>query len=471
MRTYLCIALCMLHSLAAAEEVTWEASGTLTDVDTSAGFISEFPGAAVGVPFRVVVVFETDVPLSDQNDDANGSRYRYSGALISFAVSIGGVEVQRAGEGFESIDLWDSYSLNGFRPPTDGVVIFQGVQSSQPSGFAQVALVMRGPEDLTVVNGPGLPHEPSPMLPALSELVFQFVDESDFIIGDIERVVSITDSDADGIVNNVDGFFNTVFVDESQLFSDNFSDEGIAGASFGSIVARNGLDVSVQNAPATVAGLRVEADGASSTVAELNVCGFPLSLSTGSTMDITCSSLEGDLIAGAATVSLNGFQALLSAPVTAFFTESGGGGFTIAHRGGSGQIEILDEDGEAIGAPLVAGDAPVTIGDDNSNDSDGDNVADTDDVCPDTQIPESVPWSWRGLGLYRWTLDNVDGTFTQRTRGHPSQFNFSTTDTRGCSCRQIIRESQLPKWVKQKNRKYGCSTYVMRRWVEQHAQD
>lgn len=96
-------------------------------------------------------------------------------------------------------------------------------------------------------------------------------------------------------------------------------------------------------------------------------------------------------------------------------------------------------------------------------DADNDHVLDGDDVCPATVIPEAVPTS--RLGWYRWTLDNPDGSFTQRNPGRWSHFSFTTEDTRGCSCEQIIAESRLPRYIRKINRKYGCSTLLMLHWV------
>ena len=94
-------------------------------------------------------------------------------------------------------------------------------------------------------------------------------------------------------------------------------------------------------------------------------------------------------------------------------------------------------------------------------DDDGDGVDDNDDHCPATIIPEAVPTSNRGLGRNRWTLDNPDGTFTQGPPQSGRMFSFSTSDTGGCTCEQIIAELGLGKG----HQKYGCSTGVMLNWV------
>ena len=94
-------------------------------------------------------------------------------------------------------------------------------------------------------------------------------------------------------------------------------------------------------------------------------------------------------------------------------------------------------------------------------DIDGDQVENGNDVCPATVNPEGVPTSSRGLGRNRWTLNNPDGTFTQGPPQAGSTFGFSTTDTAGCSCEQIIVELGLGIG----HSKYGCSNSAMMDWV------
>jgi len=94
-------------------------------------------------------------------------------------------------------------------------------------------------------------------------------------------------------------------------------------------------------------------------------------------------------------------------------------------------------------------------------DDDNDHVADNDDFCPATIIPDGAPASRRGLGKNRWTLNNADGTFTQGPPQAGRKMSFTTADTGGCSCDQIIAETGLGKG----HLKYGCSNGAMRNWV------
>jgi hypothetical protein len=200
-KTKLIIAvLFVISPLTANAELTiWEATGTLTTVDTSGGFISDFPTAAVGSEFRLLIEFESSTPVSSINSGGDwiGNRYRYGDALISMSLSIDGVALERAQDGFKLLDIWDNFGLAG-TPTTsncfeigvacDGFVAAQDFESSQAAGFAQVALILRGTEHLDIYSGPGLPTTPSPLLTALSTTLVQFVDESDVIVGNVDSV-------------------------------------------------------------------------------------------------------------------------------------------------------------------------------------------------------------------------------------------------------------------------------------------
>lgn len=96
-----------------------------------------------------------------------------------------------------------------------------------------------------------------------------------------------------------------------------------------------------------------------------------------------------------------------------------------------------------------------------TTDLDADGVNDDGDFCPMTAIPEPVPTS--GLGVNRWAL--VDGDFAFDTRppgGEGPPAAFSTADTAGCSCAQIIEALSLGAG----HREFGCSLGVMKEWVK-----
>ncbi len=93
-------------------------------------------------------------------------------------------------------------------------------------------------------------------------------------------------------------------------------------------------------------------------------------------------------------------------------------------------------------------------------DSDNDGVLDNLDVCLGTTIPEGVPT--QELGKNRWALVDGDTVFdTNPPNGNGPKDSFTTTDTAGCSCEQIIEALGLG----QGHVKFGCSIGVMRTWV------
>jgi hypothetical protein len=104
---------------------------------------------------------------------------------------------------------------------------------------------------------------------------------------------------------------------------------------------------------------------------------------------------------------------------------------------------------------------PVVVG--LFGDSDGDGVLDVLDNCPATVIPESVPTTGQ-LNPNHFALTDGDFEFDTVTNGagNGPQRGYSTADTAGCSCEQIIEAQGLGKGQS----KYGCSISVMDAWVE-----
>lgn len=96
-----------------------------------------------------------------------------------------------------------------------------------------------------------------------------------------------------------------------------------------------------------------------------------------------------------------------------------------------------------------------------TTDLDADGVNDDGDFCPMTAIPEPAPTA--GLGVNRFAL--VDGDFAFDTRapeGDGPSAAFSTADTAGCSCAQIIEAQGLGAG----HRKSGCSLGALRDWIQ-----
>jgi uncharacterized repeat protein (TIGR01451 family) len=92
-------------------------------------------------------------------------------------------------------------------------------------------------------------------------------------------------------------------------------------------------------------------------------------------------------------------------------------------------------------------------------DDDGDGVPDEcGDLCLGTVIPESVPTI--RLRPNRYALVDEDLVFD--SVGNGERFRFTTTDTAGCSCEQIIDAWGLGKG----HTKFGCSLGIMRNWID-----
>ena len=93
-------------------------------------------------------------------------------------------------------------------------------------------------------------------------------------------------------------------------------------------------------------------------------------------------------------------------------------------------------------------------------DSDADGVADAADRCAGTVIPEGVPT--RELKPWHWALVDGDTTFdTRATPGPGPGVSFTTADTQGCSCTQIL----VAMGFGAGQAKHGCSTGTMQDWI------
>jgi subtilisin-like proprotein convertase family protein len=134
----------------------------------------------------------------------------------------------------------------------------------------------------------------------------------------------------------------------------------------------------------------------------------------------------------------------------AFDTESVEGTWTLT------VYDISSGDGGTLYSFGIEGDASTA-------DSDGDGVDDTVDLCPDTRIPEATVPSV-ALKQNRYAL--VGGTHVFNTAPPPGKGNipggsFTTAQTDGCSCEQILDSNGFGEG----NRKFGCSTEVMKQWI------
>jgi hypothetical protein len=95
-----------------------------------------------------------------------------------------------------------------------------------------------------------------------------------------------------------------------------------------------------------------------------------------------------------------------------------------------------------------------------TKDLDGDGVNDDADVCPGTLLPETLHGE---LGKNRFALMDDDFAFdTDAPNGKGPGRAYSTVDTAGCSCNQIIAAQGLGKG----HSRFGCSIGVMDNWVK-----
>jgi len=94
-------------------------------------------------------------------------------------------------------------------------------------------------------------------------------------------------------------------------------------------------------------------------------------------------------------------------------------------------------------------------------DSDGDGVFDDLDRCPGTTIPESAPTV--ELKPNHFALVDGDQAFdtVSTGKGKGPGRSYTTADTAGCSCEQIVAAQGLGNG----HTKYGCSISAMDDWV------
>ena len=124
-------------------------------------------------------------------------------------------------------------------------------------------------------------------------------------------------------------------------------------------------------------------------------------------------------------------------------------------RGNTDAAEILIEDGST---PLGSSDHDGLVLF-LTKDQDDDGVNDDADACPMTSIPELPS---EGLGTNRFALTDADFGFdTTASQGNGPGRSYTTEDTAGCSCTQIIAAMGLG----QGHSKFGCSIGVMDNWV------
>ncbi len=147
------------------------------------------------------------------------------------------------------------------------------------------------------------------------------------------------DDDDDGIAAPVDGSMNnSIFVDESSVFSNDFTDNPYGGVTFGSIEER--ADLSLTIGDSETSGVSISATGGTGT-AMITLCNFDLAVTSGDYCVATCGSLILEVDSGPMEVYLSttGYVSV-PAGVTVKITETSHGTFSIDNQSGSESIIV-----------------------------------------------------------------------------------------------------------------------------------
>ena len=172
------------------------------------------------------------------------------------------------------------------------------------------------------------------------------------------------------------------------------------------------------------------------------------------------TALSGPFLGGATP------DLLFNASGNLFGTKGGGGG--TSGGGGGGAPSDLIAINKATGAAQVVGSTGVPSVSGLScaapaGDQDEDGVSDSEDLCPDTAIPEFVPT--QELKANRWALLNGDTEFdtgVAKGKSEKPPRSFTIEDTKGCSCDQIIGVLGLGGG----HEKFGCNTDAMDTFID-----
>ncbi|MFH1723234.1 MAG: hypothetical protein ABII00_01305 [Elusimicrobiota bacterium] len=99
-------------------------------------------------------------------------------------------------------------------------------------------------------------------------------------------------------------------------------------------------------------------------------------------------------------------------------------------------------------------------------------VGNASDQCGATRAPEEVPTERLGVNRFAIVTDTREnGAYafdTAAPKGKGPRKSFTTADTYGCSCEQILAASADEM---EGHRKFGCSISVMEDWADNGALD
>jgi hypothetical protein len=244
-----------------------------------------------------------------------------------------------------------------------------------------------------------------------------------------------------------------------------FVDATTTPATSGSIVARNGLQVTVVDAPApdgvqvTVAPVALPS-GASAPQAELSLCGFTVFVDAGSGLVGTCHSVVVHVVQGRVAVQLGSSLGSVSIPSggTAEVANTGGGSFTVANVGGSGSPAIaLTVDG--VTRPI----APNTTVPARAWDFVGfDQPIDNPPKLNAANAGQSIPIKWRLLDAAGAPVTNlVTATLTVTTLACPAGVTadqVGETTTGGTGLKNLGNGYYQLTWKAPKEYARSCKT-------------
>jgi hypothetical protein len=137
------------------------------------------------------------------------------------------------------------------------------------------------------------------------------------------------DDDEDGIENEIDGQFSGAFISQSKTHSNNFTDQNLGGATYGTIIDRAGLTIRIGDDKNATKGVFIEAIGTSGT-STISACGTNVFFTAGDAATITCSSILVEARRGTVELRLTDtVKAIIPPAGSAKATQIGGNDFRI----------------------------------------------------------------------------------------------------------------------------------------------
>ena len=129
-----------------------------------------------------------------------------------------------------------------------------------------------------------------------------------------------SDKDGDGISNQIDGRFVGSFIDESLSPSDDFTDQGNGGVSFGTVKSSSGLDLIIEDANDPTEGIRIDAVSGSGN-ASIQTCDIKppdgrVRITEGDSVVVTCGSITVRALRDPVELELNSVAVIVGSAAT-----------------------------------------------------------------------------------------------------------------------------------------------------------